>query len=70
MKQFNLSQCSCYSQKRIFESDMNRTLSEEATVQASVNCLRTDMNRSIYGCRKEFKVSQIESSKDKLNREE
>ena len=46
---------------------MNRRLSEEATVQASVNCskrvtdLRTVVNRSIYVC--------IESSKDKLNRE-
>ncbi|CAH3178918.1 unnamed protein product [Porites evermanni] len=56
-----------YRQKRMFESDMNRRLSEEATVQASVSCskrvtdLRTVVNRSIYVC--------IESSKDKLNRE-
>ena len=48
---------------------MNRRLSEEATVQASVNCskrvtdLRTVVNRSIYVC------ACIESSKDKLNRE-
>ena len=47
--------------------DFHIFINISAGIYSSV--LRTVINRSIFGCKKEIKVSKIESSKDKLNRE-